>query len=135
MPIYRAEKTKDFTIMSNAHLRDGRLSLKAKGLLSYMLSLPDDWRFSTRGLKANCREGADAVRKALCELEAAGYLRRTRIRSENGSFAEGEWSIYEKTGGVFPGLPQTENPQRDKPITGSADTENPTLLNTNIKKY
>ena len=63
MPIYRAEKTKDFTIMSNAHLRDGRLSLKAKGLLSYMLSLPDDWRFSTRGLIANCREGADAVRK------------------------------------------------------------------------
>ena len=106
MPIYRAEKSKDYTIMSNAHLRDGRLSLKAKGLLSYMLSLPDDWRFSTRGLIANCREGADAVRKALCELEAAGYLQRTRIRSENGSFAEGEWSIYEKRVEFFRDYPK-----------------------------
>ena len=102
MPIYRVEKTKDFTIMSNAHLKDGRLSLKAKGLLSYMLSLPDDWRFSTRGLIANCREGADAVRKALCELEAAGYLRRTRIRSENGSYVEGAWCVYEIPGRDFP---------------------------------
>ena len=102
MPIYRTEKTKDFTIMSNAHLRDGRLSLKAKGLLSYMLSLPDDWRFSTRGLTADCWEGADAVRKALCELEAAGYLRRTRIRSENGSYVVGAWSVYEIPGRDFP---------------------------------
>jgi len=62
MPIYRVEKSKDYTIMSNAHLRDGRLSLKAKGLLSYMLSLPDDWRFSTWGLIANCREGIGSIR-------------------------------------------------------------------------
>ena len=135
MPIYRAEKTKDFTIMSNAHLRDGRLSLKAKGLLSYMLSLPDDWRFSTRGLIANCREGADAVRKALCELEAAGYLRRTRIRSENGSYVEGAWSVYEIPGRDFPERPESEDPRRENPIVADADTENPTLLNTKIKKY
>ena len=95
MQIYRAEKNKDYTIMSNAHLKDGRLSLKAKGLLSYMLSLPDDWKFSTRGLVAHCREGANSVRVALKELEAAGYLRRTRIRSGNGSFAEEEWEIHE----------------------------------------
>ena len=99
--VIRAEM-ENYTKMSNIHLRDERLSLKAKGLLSYMLSLPDDWRFSTRGLTANCREGADAVRKALCELEAAGYLRRTRIRSENGSYVEGAWSIYEIPGKDYP---------------------------------
>ena len=103
MPIYRAEKNKDYTIMSNAHLKDTRLSLKAKGLLSYMLSLPNDWKFSTRGLISHCREGADALRVALKELEAAGYLRRTRIRSGNGSFAEEEWEIHEIPEGNFPG--------------------------------
>ena len=103
MPIYRAEKNKDYTIMSNAHLKDTRLSLKAKGLLSYMLSLPDDWKFSTRGLVSHCREGADAVRVALKELETAGYLRRTRIRSGNGSFTEEKWEIYEVPDRSFSG--------------------------------
>ena len=95
MPIYKSEKNGDYTIMSNVHLRDERLSLKAKGLLSYMLSLPDDWKFSTRGLISNCREGADAVRAVLKELETAGYLRRTRIRSKDGSFCDEIWEIHE----------------------------------------
>ena len=104
MPIYRAEKNKDYTIMSNAHLKDSRLSLKAKGLLSYMLSLPDDWKFSTRGLIVNCREGADAVRTALRELEGMGYLRRTRIRSASGNYVEGEWLVYEIPRKDFSGM-------------------------------
>ena len=127
MPIYRAEKNKDYTIMSNAHLKDGRLSLKAKGLLSYMLSLPDDWKFSTRGLISHCREGAEAVRGALKELEDTGYLRRTRIRSGNGSFTEEKWEIYEVPERSFSG--NTANGQamigescRGQPGIGEADT-------------
>ena len=76
MSVYRVEKTGNFTIMSNRHLQDRRLSLKAKGLLSYMLSLPDDWDYSVRGLAVCCKEGADAIRHAIHELEANGYLRR-----------------------------------------------------------
>lgn len=75
MSVYRVEKTSNFTIMSNRHLQDRHLSLKAKGLLSYMLSLPDDWDYSVRGLAVCCKEGADAIRHAIHELEANGYLR------------------------------------------------------------
>ncbi|MBR5365326.1 MAG: helix-turn-helix domain-containing protein [Clostridia bacterium] len=127
MPIYRAEKNKDYTVMSNAHLKDTRLSLKAKGLLSYMLSLPDDWKFSTRGLVAHCREGADAVRVALKELEAAGYLRRTRIRSGNGSFTEEEWEIHEIpeknfSGNTAYGGATIGESCRGRPGSGKSDT-------------
>ena len=98
MPIYRAEKNGDFTIMSNVHLRDNQLSLKAKGLLSYMLSLPDDWKFSVQGLASTCRVGPDAIRSALKELEAAGYVRKVWHRNENGHFTEIEWEIHEVPG-------------------------------------
>ena len=135
MPIYRAEKNKDYTIMSNAHLKDTRLSLKAKGLLSYMLSLPDDWKFSTRGLVSHCREGADAVRVALKELEAAGYLRRTRIRSGNGSFSEEEWEIHEIPDRNFQETRRTDEPRSENPVAASPDQGNPTLLNTKENKY
>ncbi|MBR4744479.1 MAG: helix-turn-helix domain-containing protein [Oscillospiraceae bacterium] len=127
MPIYRAEKNKDYTIMSNAHLKDTRLSLKAKGLLSYMLSLPDDWKFSTRGLVAHCREGTDSVRVALKELEAAGYLHRTRIRSGNGSFTEEKWEIHEIpeknfSGNTAYGRATIGESCRGRPGSGKADT-------------
>ena len=135
MPIYRAEKNKDYTIMSNAHLKDTRLSLKAKGLLSYMLSLPDDWKFSTRGLVSHCREGADAVRVALKELEAAGYLRRTRIRSGNGSFAEEEWEIHEIPEKNFSGNTAYGGATIGESRRASPDQGNPTLLNTKENKY
>ena len=73
MAIFRIERTRDYTVMSNHHLRNGKLSLKAKGLLSMMLSLPEDWNYTTRGLAKICKEGVDAIGGALRELEPAGY--------------------------------------------------------------
>ena len=72
MAVFRVERTRDYTVMSNYHLRDKRISLKAKGLLSMMLSLPDDWNYTTRGLAKICKEGVDAIGGALRELENCG---------------------------------------------------------------
>ena len=74
MAVFRIERTRDYTVMSNHHLRNAKLSLKAKGLLSMMLSLPEDWNYTTRGLAKICKEGVDAIGAALRELEAAGYI-------------------------------------------------------------
>ena len=74
MAVFRIERTRDYTVMSNHHLRNEKLSLKAKGLLSMMLSLPDDWNYTTRGLAKICKEGVDAIGGALRELETAGYI-------------------------------------------------------------
>lgn len=82
MAVFRVEKTKDFTIMSNHHLRNTELSLKAKGLLSLMLSLPEDWDYTTKGLAHICRDGVDSITTALKELERHGYLTRQRLRNE-----------------------------------------------------
>ena len=76
MAVFRVEKTKDFTVMSNHHLRNTELSLKAKGLLSLMLSLPEDWDYTTKGLAHICRDGVDSITTALKELERHGYLTR-----------------------------------------------------------
>lgn len=84
MAVFRVEKTKDFTVMSNYHLRDVELSLKAKGLLSLMLSLPEDWDYTTKGLAYICKDGVDSITSALKELESHGYLTRQRTRYENG---------------------------------------------------
>ena len=73
MAVFRIERTRDYTVMSNHHLRNANLSLKAKGLLSMMLSLPEDWNYTTRGLAKICKEGVDAIGAALRELEGAGY--------------------------------------------------------------
>ena len=78
MAVFRVEKIKDFTIMSNHHLRNPKLSLKAKGLLSLMLSLPEDWDYTTKGLAQICKEGVDSIGTALKELERYGYLTRRR---------------------------------------------------------
>lgn len=79
---FRIEKTRDYTVMSNHHLKDRTLTLKSKGLLSMMLSLPDEWNYTTRGLAAICREGVDSIGAALKELENHGYIRRTQLRDE-----------------------------------------------------
>ena len=76
MAVFRIERTRDYTVMSNHHLRNANLSLKAKGLLSMMLSLPEDWNYTTRGLAKICKEGVDAIGAALRELERAGYIVR-----------------------------------------------------------
>ena len=80
MAVFRIEKTRDYTVMSNHHLKDRTLTLKSKGLLSMMLSLPDEWNYTTRGLAAICREGVDSIGAALKELETHGYIRRTQLR-------------------------------------------------------
>ena len=95
MSVCRVVKTRDFTIMSNHHLKNKNLSLKAKGLLSYMLSLPEDWNYTIGGLTVVCMEGRDAIREAVKELERQGYVVRTRVRDEQGRLRNAEYTIYE----------------------------------------
>ena len=90
MAVFRIEKTRDYTVMSNHHLKDRTLTLKSKGLLSMMLSLPDEWNYTTRGLAAICREGVDSIGAALKELETHGYIRRTQLRDEKGKITDTE---------------------------------------------
>ncbi len=96
MAVFRVEKTKDFTVMSNYHLRDVELSLKAKGLLSLMLSLPEDWDYTTKGLACICKDGVDSITSALKELENHGYLTRQRIRYGNGRLGDITYTIHER---------------------------------------
>ena len=96
MAVFRIEKTKDYTIMSNHHLKNRELSLKAKGLLCLMLSLPDRWDYTLKGLTHICKEGMDAVRDALHELERAGHVVRTRTRNTRGQLGAMEYVIYEQ---------------------------------------
>ena len=95
MSVFKIEKTKDFTIMSNYHLRDRNLSFKAKGLLSFMLSLPDDWDYSLKGLCAISKENRDAIRSTLKELQDNHYLEIEKVRGKKGYF-EYNYLIYEK---------------------------------------
>ena len=94
MAVFRIERTRDYTVMSNHHLRNHELSLKAKGLLSMMLSLPDDWNYTTRGLAKICKEGVDAIGNALRELETAGYIVRHQLRDRQGRISDTEYVIY-----------------------------------------
>ena len=95
MAVFRIERTRDYTVMSNHHLRNANLSLKAKGLLSMMLSLPEDWDYTTKGL-CICRDGVDSIASALKELEKHGYLTRQRARFDNGRLGDIEYTIHEK---------------------------------------
>ena len=94
MSVFRIEKTNNYTVMSNHHLKDINLSYRAKGLLSFMLSLPDDWDYSVNGLAKISKESIKAIRSTLKELEDMGYLVRTRIQLDNGRF-DYEYTIYE----------------------------------------
>ena len=137
MAVFRVERTRDYTVMCNHHLKDSGLSLKAKGLLSMMLSLPDEWNYSTRGLAAICKEGVDAIGKALKELEQAGYIVRRQLRGADGRICDTEYTIYEQPRPPDTALPDTENPYLDIPDMEQPDTDNPAQLNTkksNTKK-
>lgn len=131
MAVIRVEKIKGYTVMSNFHLQDANLSLKAKGLLSVILSLPEDWNYSVRGLAKICKEGAGAVNAALNELESAGYMVRNQLRANGGTFGKIEYVIYEQPQTVAAGNspcienPHTENPHTEKPYTEKPDTEKP----------
>lgn len=129
MAVCRVEKTQNYTVMANYHLRDKRLSLKAVGLLSKMLSLPEEWDYTTRGLAAICKDGVDAIGAALKELEACGYLVRHRLRDDRGRMRDTEYVIYESP---HTASPDTENPYLDKPDTDKPRTENPAQLNIDI---
>lgn len=93
MAVFRINKTRDYTVMSNYHLKDTGLTLKSKGLLSMMLSLPEEWNYTTRGLAAICKEGVDCIGTALKELERAGYIQRNRIRNDKGKIVDTEYVI------------------------------------------
>ena len=141
MAVFRVEKTKDFTVMSNHHLRNTELSLKAKGLLSLMLSLPEDWDYTTKGLAHICKDGVDSITTALKELERHGYLTRQRLRYENGQLGDIEYTIHEKpvsteNTGLSPKRenPRQVNPGQAKPEQGEPGQENPAQLNTDPLK-
>ncbi len=133
MAVYRVNKSRNYTVMSNFHLRDKNLSLKAVGLLSKMLSFNDGWKFSTRGLSAICKEGPDAILSALKELEKYGYLVRHRQRDNKGRMGSMVFEIYEEP---QPDFPHTDNPHMEKPDVDYPDVdepheENPARINTN----
>lgn len=114
MATYRVHKTSNYTVMSNRHLRDESLSLRAKGLLSVMLMLPDDWRFSVSGLASILKEGVGAVRSTLAELKDAGYVRVEKVRDEAGRYRY-EYDIYEAPGNDEERPYEVEAPDVDEP--------------------
>ena len=123
MAVFRIEKTRDYTVMSNYHLQDMSLSLKAKGLLSLMLSLPENWDYTMKGLARICKDGIDSISGGIRELEAHGYLVRARVRNENGQLCSIEYTILEQ-----PKEPtQTPAPVREKPIRENPVQANPML--------
>lgn len=123
MSVFRINKNDNYTVMSNYHLKDKNLTYKAKGLLSFMLSLPDDWDYSMNGLVAISKENISAIRSALKELEKNHYLIRTRHQKSNGQF-EYDYTIYEKP---------LVQPYIDFLHTVNPHTENHIQINTNNK--
>ena len=140
MAVFRVERNKGYTVMSNHHLRNKELSLKAKGLLSQMLSLPEDWDYTLAGLSFINREKIDAIREAVKELERAGYIVRSRERDEKGRLRGADYVIFEQpqTPPVsdLPTLenPTLDNPTLEKPTQKKPTLENPTQLNKDIQK-
>ena len=151
MAVFRVERNTGYTVMSNHHLRNKELSLKAKGLLSQMLSLPEDWDYTLAGLSHINREKIDAIREAVKELEKAGYIVRSRERDEKGRLRGADYVIYEQpqprepeaatSGGQPPILdlptlenPTLDNPTLEKPTQEKPTLENPTQLNKDISR-
>ena len=124
MAVYRVERTQGYTVMSNYHLKDTALSLKAKGLLSMFLSFPDDWNYSTRGLASICKEGVEAIGNTIKELEKAGYILRRQLRGANGRITDTEYVISERPQPPAPPAPEDDIPYTP-PDTGAPDTALP----------
>ena len=129
MAVFRVERNTGYTVMSNHHLRNKELSLKAKGLLSQMLSLPEDWDYTLSGLSYINRESIDAIRTAVWELEKAGYITRRQGRDEKGKMTAIEYTIYEQPQPPALDCPVLENPTADKPILENPTPDNPTSEN------
>ena len=134
MAVFRVERTAGYTVMSNHHLRNKDLSLKAKWLLSQMLSLPEDWDFTLAGLSYINREKIDAIREAVRELEKAGYVVRTRERDDKGRLRGADYIIYEQPQQPASDLPVLDNPMLENPTLEKPMLENPTQLNKDISK-
>ena len=128
MAVFRIDKTKDYTVMANFHLRDKSLSLKAKGLLSLMLSLPEDWDYTTKGLAYICKDGVDSICAAVKELENAGYVQRKRNRNSQGRLTNVEYTILEKPIST-PEVPQSAKRDKSAKRNKSPKRENPVLEN------
>lgn len=135
MAVFRVHKNENYTVLSNYHFKEKGMSLKAKGLLSLMLSLPENWDFSAAGLVTLSKDGKDSVNAALKELEKFGYLRRTQAYDESGKFGGYNYEIFEKPSDVIlAGVrdktsPKAENPTTDKPFAENPSTEKPTTEN------
>lgn len=125
MAVYRVERTRDYTVMSNCHLKDTSLSLKAKGLLSMMLSLPNEWNYNTRGLAAICKEGVDAIGSAIRELEGRGYIVRRQLRGADGRITDTEYTIYEQPQHPDPPAPGPDMPHPENPYVAGPDMAGP----------
>lgn len=128
MAVIRVEKNTNYTTMSNYHLRDKTLTLKAIGLLSKILSLPEEWDYTVAGLASICKEGRDAIQTALKELETAGYIERRQTHAEDGSFSSNEYIVHEEPVSA----PLTENPSTVNPSTENPLTGNPQQLSKDI---
>ena len=128
MAVMRVEKSANYTVMSNRHLDDNRLSLKAIGLLSKILRLPDDWDYTLEGLAHICKEGKDAIRSAIVELEQAGYIERRQTHAADGSFAGNEYIVHEAPLGAD-APPSSDNPTTVSPSSGNPSTDNPSTGN------
>ena len=141
MAVFRIEKTRDYTVMSNHHLRNTNLSLKAKGLLSLMLSLPENWDYTTKSLAHICKDGVDSICAGVRELEEQGYVIRERVRNPNGQLGAIEYTILEQP---RPPEPKQEKPERENPVQANPGLDSPVLeepeqgnpaqLNTNQPK-
>ena len=134
MAVFRIEKTRDYTVMSNHHLRNTNLSLKAKGLLSLMLSLPENWDYTTKGLARICKDGVDSICAGVRELEEQGYVIRERVRNPNGQLGAIEYTILEQPRPLEREKPERENPILGSPVLEEPEQENPAQLNTNQPK-
>jgi len=139
MAVFRVERNRGYTVMSNHHLRNKELTLKAKGLLSQMLSLPEDWDYTLAGLSHINRESIDAIRTSVWEFEKAGYITRRQGHDEKGKMTAIEYTIYEQPQPPLSDNPALENPTTDKPIlekptTDNPTTERPTQLNKEIQR-
>lgn len=135
MAVFRVERNRGYTVMSNHHLRNVELTLKAKGLLSQMLSLPESWDYTLAGLSRINREKIDAIREAVRELERAGYIVRSRERDGKGRLRGADYIIYEQPHTApISDLPTLENPMLDNPTQENPTQENPTQLSKEVLK-
>ena len=132
MAVFHVERNTGYTVMSNHHLRNKELTLKAKGLLSQMLSLPEDWDYTLAGLSYINREKIDAIREAVRELERTGYIQRSRERDKKGRLRGADYIIYEQPPNLD--LPTLENPTLENPTQEKPTLENPMQLNKDIQK-